>query len=178
MLSLIVAADRNFAIGNKNNLLCRLKTDMLHFVKTTKNKPIIMGYNTFTSLGFRPLKDRFNIVLTRSPMAMTLEHQNAIEKNENLIFESLEYVQFLIEQSKHDEFVVIGGQQIYELFLPSASKIYFTHIEHSFSDADTYFPALDPADWVITSCIPHQADEFNDYPFTRFTFERKLQQQQ
>jgi dihydrofolate reductase len=172
MISLIVAADENNAIGFNNRLLCRLKDDMDHFVRTTTNKPVIMGYNTFASLGHKPLKNRFNIVLTKSPMAMTINHLHLIEENENLIFESLDYIQFMIEQSADKEFVIIGGQQTYELFLPMASRIYFTRIHHAFPKVDSYFPKLNDSDWSVTSEAYHKESEDNDHPFSIYTFER------
>lgn len=171
MISLIVAADENNAIGFENKLLCRLKDDMKHFIKKTKGKPIIMGYKTFASLGHKPLKDRLNIVLTRSPMALTMDHLHLVD--ENLVFESLEYIQFMIEQSKDKEIVVIGGQQTYELFLPVASRVYLTRIHHSFPEADSYFPMLDSSEWSAKLDARHAESEDNDHPFSIYTFERK-----
>ncbi|MES9681679.1 dihydrofolate reductase [Gottfriedia acidiceleris] len=172
MISLIVAADSNRAIGFENKLLCRLKDDMKHFVKTTKNKPVIMGSTTFASLGNKPLKDRFNVVLTKSPMALTLQHANIIEENENLLFESLEYIKFMVEQSPDVEFMVIGGQQTYELFLPLADRIYYTSIQKKFPKADAYFPKLDVKDWTIVDSKMHLQNEDNDYPFNIYILER------
>lgn len=173
MISLIVATDQKRAIGFQNKLLCRLKDDMKHFVKTTKDKPVIMGSTTFASLGYKPLKDRFNIVLTNSPMALTLEHTKLIEENENLLFENLEYIKFMIEQSPEVEFMVIGGQQTYELFLPMTDRIYYTEIFNTFPFADAYFPKLDIKDWKIVGSERFKQNEDNEYPFNIFTLERK-----
>ncbi|MEK1828851.1 dihydrofolate reductase [Priestia megaterium] len=72
MITLIAALDNNNAIGCENKLLCRLKDDMRHFVDKTTNKPVIMGATTFASLGNKPLKNRFNIVLTKARLPSPL----------------------------------------------------------------------------------------------------------
>lgn len=158
MISLIVASDMNHAIGYQNELLCRLEEDMKHFVKTTMDKPIIMGRKTFESLGCKPLKNRFNIVLTNNPMAMTVDHIDVLHDYSNIVFENFEMVQFMTEQSPDKEFIVIGGQQIYELFLPYASKIYLTRIHHQFKQADSFFPVLEQEEWKLT-----YREKFNRY---------------
>lgn len=173
MITLIGAADLNNAIGFENKLLCTLKDDMRHFVNQTKGKPVIMGYTTFASLGFKPLKGRFNIVLTNSPLAMTAQHFDVLEQHENLVFESLDYILFMVEQSPEKEFMVIGGQKTYELFLPLASRIYLTSIFYCFNQADTYFPDLDLKEWTpkIIERVP--SDARNDHPFIIMKYERK-----
>lgn len=173
MISLIAAVDRNNAIGYENQLLCKLKGDMKHFVSTTMGKPIIMGYKTFESLGCKPLKGRFNIVLTNSPMAMTAEHMDVLEQHENLVFESLDFIKFMIEQSPEKEFMVIGGAQTYNLFLPMADRVYLTRIHHFFEKADSHFPILYPSSWILTETLPHSSDDENEYPFNLLTFERE-----
>ncbi|UOE58177.1 dihydrofolate reductase [Cytobacillus oceanisediminis] len=173
MISMIVAADSNNAIGYENKLLCRLKDDMKHFVRTTTGKPIIMGSNTFESLGKKPLKDRFNIVLTNSPMGLTIEHLDTIDQYENLMFEDFEFIQFMVNQSPEKEFVVIGGQKTYELFLPFASRIYLTRIHHKFENADTFFPELSLDDWFIKEFHGSGLkNEDNDQFFSLYTLER------
>lgn len=173
MISLIAAADRNNAIGYDNKLLCSLKGDMKHFVSTTMGKPIIMGYKTFESLGCKPLKGRLNIVLTNSPMAMTVEHMHVLDKHENLMFESMEFILFMIEQSPETEFMVIGGQQTYELFVPMASRVYLTRIHHAFAKADSYFPRLHTDTWNLKTVLPFANDEDNEHSFNLLTFERE-----
>lgn len=79
----------------------------------------------------------------------------------------------MIEQSKDKEIVVIGGQQTYELFLPMASRVYFTRIHHSFPEADSYFPMLDSSEWSVKLDARHAESEDNDHPFSIYTFERK-----
>lgn len=172
MISLIVAADQNNAIGFENKLLCNLKDDMRHFVNTTKNKPIIMGRTTFESIGSKPLKDRFNIVLTRTPIDLIIHHTDLLEEYENLVFETFEYAKFITEQSPDAELVVIGGEQVYKLFLPYADRIYLTRIHNKFKDVDAYFPKLDMSEWEVTQEKQYLADKDNDYQFSIFILDR------
>jgi dihydrofolate reductase len=66
MLSIIVAVASNWAIGKENNLLWHISEDLKFFKRTTLGYPIIMGYNTFLSLGSKALPKRRNIVINRN----------------------------------------------------------------------------------------------------------------
>lgn len=170
---MIVATDENNAIGQDNNLLCRLKDDMRHFVSMTKNKAVVMGSKTFASLGHKPLKNRFNIVLTREPMAMTAEHAELLETHDNLIFESLDYVHFLMDNSE-EEFFVIGGEQTYNVFFPRCERVYLTRIHHDFTKADAFFPFFpNPAEWTLTPLSYFPMGAGNDHAFTIFQYDRE-----
>lgn len=170
---MIVACDENNAIGYNNELLCRLRDDMRHFVSTTKGKPVIMGYQTFLSLKAKPLPNRLNIVLTRTPMEKTLIHAEAVNTHDNLMFESLPYVEFMLQQSDK-EFVVIGGEETYRLFMPSCTRIYLTRIHHDFKEADSFFPPLrKPADWRIRPLAYYPQNSQNDQAITIFQYDKE-----
>ena len=134
MIKMIVAMDKtNQAIGNKNKLLWDLPEDMKFFRETTKNTIVVMGYNTYKSIG-KPLPKRLNIVLSQN---------NKEENTENLIF----YNNFdkLLEDLKNIDktIFIIGGSQIYRLFLPYTEELYVTLIHkqnEELFEADTYFP--------------------------------------
>ena len=64
-ISLIAAVDEANGLGCNNQLLCHLPADLQHFKAKTLGKPILMGRNTFESIG-KPLPGRLNLVLTRS----------------------------------------------------------------------------------------------------------------
>jgi dihydrofolate reductase len=70
MMNIIVAVDRNMAIGLGNKLLTHLKPDMEYFRKTTEGNIVVMGYNTYMSLPKRPLKNRINIVITKKDIEL------------------------------------------------------------------------------------------------------------
>ena len=73
MISLIAAIDEEHGLGKENHLLCHLPADLRHFKSLTMGKPIIMGRNTYDSIG-KPLPGRLNIVLSRKKIRHTGVH--------------------------------------------------------------------------------------------------------
>ena len=138
---IIVAVSENDAIGKDNKLLFHLKEDMQNFKRLTTSNVVIMGRKTYESIG-KPLKDRINIVISRSDN----------KDEENLIWvHSLEEA---IKKAKEYEkdIYIIGGGSIYKEALEKdiADKIYLTRIQKKVNDADTFFPRLDYYDkWIV-----------------------------
>ena len=116
--------DKNNLIGNKGQLPWYISEDMQHFKNITLGKTVVMGRKTFDSIG-KPLKGRKNIVLTR----------NKNFKADCIITHSIEKV------LKYKDFIVIGGEEIYNQFLPLASKLYITLINEKFK-GDKHFPKI------------------------------------
>lgn len=137
IISLIAAVDTNFGIGLNNKLPWgKIKEDMLFFKETTLNHTVIMGRNTFESMGEKALPDRKNIVLTRNVLKSESE-------SENLIFiNSLEtaLTRELLIGSR--EIFIIGGERVYNESMKYADRLYITHIPDNF-DCDTFFPSID-----------------------------------
>lgn len=162
MVSIIVAIAENYAIGKKGDLLCHLPADLKHFKDITSGKTVMMGERTFFSLPKHPLPNRRNIVLTDV---------------QGKTFEGAEAVYSLDEMEKavqgEEEAFVIGGGMVYRQMMERADKLYITHIHHSWEDADTFFPQIDPAVWQQTSAEKHSADEKNPYDFTFCEYIRK-----
>ena len=80
MLKIIVAIGKNREIGKDNKLLWHLPEDLKHFKNLTKNSTVIMGYNTYLSIG-RPLPNRKNIVLCDKVLNIDgVEVYNNLEK--------------------------------------------------------------------------------------------------
>lgn len=130
----IVCMTRDTGIGYRNSLPWRSKKEMAYFKEKTVgkgNNAVIMGYNTFRSLGFRPLPNRRNYIMTRDPEKKANYHGT------DVIFESsvnnLLFLNFIF-----DEVYVIGGESIYELFEPYLQYIYVTMINHEYI-VDTFF---------------------------------------
>ncbi len=170
ILSIIAAIGKNNEIGKKNELLWNLPADMKHFKEATSGHTVIMGQKTFESIG-HPLPNRRNIVLTQD----NLFQREGIE-----IVHSLEELDALLKTSpqlspgkeeKDEEVFVIGGGQIYKLFIDKADKLYITHVNASFPDADAFFPEIIPIVFLETSREEHKKDEKNayDYAFTTYT---------
>ena len=155
MISIIVAIAENYAIGKKGDLLCHLPEDLKHFKTITSGKTVMMGERTFFSLPKHPLPNRRNIVLTDVP-GKTFEGAEAVYSLDEMV----QAVQ------GEEEAFVIGGGMVYRQMMERADKLYITHIHHSWPDADTFFPEIDPAIWKQLSAERHSADENNPYAFT------------
>ena len=130
-MKLILAVDQNWGIGKDNKMLFHIKKDLKHFKDTTYGKIVIMGRNTYESIG-QALPGRKNIVLTSNP---DYEAKNA--KVFNNPDDILEY----IKDSKKEVFV-IGGAEIVYIFLPYIDEAIITKIKAK-KDADTYLHNFD-----------------------------------
>lgn len=168
LVSLIVAIDKNYAIGCNNQLLCHLPDDLKHFKAITINHPVIMGRKTFESIG-KPLPNRTNIILTRQ-IGLKVEGCIVI----NSIPEALLYVQ----DKKVEEVFFIGGESVFTQVLAEnrVNKIYLTEIDNEFENADSFFPKIDfKKNWsMIGKKRVHKIDEKHSFEFSISTYERKL----
>jgi dihydrofolate reductase len=161
-ITLVVAASENNAIGLSNQLLWHLPKDMRFFKNTTWGMPILMGRNTFESMGSKPLPGRLNIVITR----------NSDWKSEGvLVVNNLEDAIELAKKNDYLELLVIGGGQVYELALPRANKIWLTRV-HCNIKGDTFFPALG-SDWEKISLAANEVDAKHIYAFDFECWKRK-----
>jgi len=136
--------------------------DLKHFKAITSGKTVMMGERTFLSLPKHPLPNRRNIVLT-----------DVAGKT----FEGAETVYSIDEMvnciNGEEEAFVIGGGMVYRQMMERADKLYITHIHHSWPDADTFFPEIDPAVWKQLSAERHSADENNPYDYTFAEYGRR-----
>lgn len=153
--SIIVAVDENNAIGKENNLLCHLPNDLKYFKSVTQGFPVIMGRKTFESLPKGALPNRRNIVITR---------------NKDLQFDRCEMVSSISEAialcKDEEQLFIIGGGSIYREAMDMADRLYLTRIHHGFTDADTFFPAVDPTQWCEVAREDHQPDEKHKYGYS------------
>ncbi|TVY02270.1 dihydrofolate reductase [Cohnella terricola] len=157
-VTLIAAVASNGVIGKDNDLIWRLPADMQYFKKHTLGKIVLMGRKTFESLG-RPLKDRTNVVLSR-----TLE-----EAPEGC--ELVRSIPEALERYGRDELMVIGGAEIYKQTLEFADRLQLTEIDQAF-EGDTYFPNFDRKQWKQVSREEGQLDEKNRLPHAFCIYER------
>lgn len=128
MITLIAACSKNRVIGKDNKLIWNLPEDLERFRRLTLGKPIVMGRKTYESIG-RTLPGRLNIILTKNK---DFKADNCLIYNN--IYDMLE----IYEKSN---LFVIGGGEIYRMFLPFANRVELTLIEKGF-DGDTFFPEL------------------------------------
>lgn len=143
-LSFIWAEDLDGWIGKNNKIPWHVSADMKFFKKTTLDHPIIMGRKTFVSIGNRPLPRRKNIILSR---------QNLVGENITVIH-SLKKLLELIN-SQPDNYIVIGGANIYRQLLPQATRLYRTIINQH-TNGDTKMPAIDYDRWQLVKREPYQ----------------------
>ena len=160
LISLVVAMARNRVIGRDNALPWRLPEDLKRFKAITMGKPILMGRKTYESIG-KPLPGRTNIVLTRDRGWRAAGVQVA-----GSVAEALQ------QAGNAAELAVIGGAEIYRLTLPLAGRIHLTRVEAQVV-GDTFFPELDPTQWLSSQVGSLPADERNQYPMTFLTLERR-----
>jgi dihydrofolate reductase len=161
MISLIVAASTNNAIGKNNQLLWHLPADMKFFKNSTWALPVIMGRKTYEALG-KPLGGRFNIVITsnRDFKAKGVE-----------IVSNLTDAIAAAEVMKANEIMIIGGGQVYKESLPVANRVYLTRV-HAELEGDTFFPQLNTAEWKLVNQHDVTKDEKHAYDFTFETWDR------
>ena len=162
-MNLIVAVDKNWAIGYKGKLLISIPEDMKFFRETTTGHTVVMGKNTLLSFpNSKPLKNRNNIVIALEK-DFTVEGATTVYSIEEALEE--------IKKYDSDDVYVIGGGSIYKQLLPYCDKAFITYIDHSYS-ADTFFPDLDEDDeWEITSESEEQT--YFDIEYFFRTYERK-----
>jgi len=138
MISLIVAHDLNRVIGKDNKMPWHIPSELAYFKEKTMGKAIVMGRNTFESIG-RPLPGRLNVVITRNT---SFQHEGVT------VVHSVEDA-IAVAQKYHEEVMIIGGEQIFKEVLAYADVLYVTNIEHQF-EGDTFFPVYGN-EWEITS---------------------------
>ena len=140
-MKLIVAVDNEWGIGNKGELLARVRADLKYFQSLTKENVVILGSKTLATFpGGNVLKNRTNIVLSRNT---EYNPEGAI------MARSLEELLDIIKNYNTDNVFVIGGSQIYSMLLPYCDTAYVTKFQKSF-EKDAFFPNLDNSDqWVL-----------------------------
>ena len=162
-MNIIVAVDKNWAIGKNNKLLVSIPSDMKFFRSTTMGKVVVMGRKTLESFpGGLPLKNRTNIVLTSNP---------DYQVKDAIICHDMEEVLEKLKEYNSEDVYVIGGDSIYHQMLPYCDVAHITKIDHAF-EADSWFPNLDEMpEWEITADSEEQT--YFDLEFRFLKYERK-----
>jgi len=126
----IVAISKNFAIGRDGKLPWHYPADLKFFKRTTTGNAIVMGWNTWKSIG-KPLPGRTNIVLSRTA---DLDDKPGVK-----LFRSMIDVINFVEEFDGDVFI-IGGAKTYQAFAGVIEKWYVTEVPLMVEDADTFMP--------------------------------------
>lgn len=124
-MKIIVAHSQNRAIGKDNKLLWHLPEDLKRFKQLTTGSTIVMGRKTYESIG-KPLPNRRNVILSRSGFTAP----------DCLTYSNIEDV-----VSLYPDAWVIGGAEIYSIFLPYITEVYLTLVNGEY-DGDAFFPEL------------------------------------
>ena len=162
-MNIIVAVDKNWAIGNNNKLLVSIPSDMKFFRSTTTGKVVVMGSKTLESFpNGLPLKNRTNIVLTANP---------DYKVKDAIICHTIEELLETLKAYDSEDIYVIGGDSIYHQMLPYCDVAHVTKIDHAF-EADAWFPNLDDMpEWEVTADSDEQT--YFDLEFRFLKYERK-----
>lgn len=132
-----------------------LPDDLKHFKSLTLGRPLLMGRKTAQALG-RALPGRRNLVLTRSGR-VPFAGMHAVP--------SAEVALQLAAAEGAGELCVLGGGEVYALCLPQAARMFLTHVDTAVVGGDAFFPAFDPAQWVVVDRDRHPADATHAHAF-------------
>ena len=162
-MNIIVAVDKNWAIGKENKLLVSIPADMKFFRSTTTGKVVVMGRKTLESFpNGLPLKNRTNIVLTKD---------KNYKVKDAIIVHSIEEALEELKKYASEDVYVIGGDSIYAQMLPYCDVAHVTKIDFAY-EADAHFPNLDEdSDWEVTAESEEQT--YFDLEYTFMKYERK-----
>ena len=158
---IIVAVADNMGIGVKGALPWHIADDLKYFKAVTRGYPVIMGRTTYFSIG-RPLPGRKNIVLNLG--GDPIPEVTCVYSFEEAYAEAA--------KAGTDKCFIIGGASVYRAALPDMDRLYITHVHTEVKDADTFFPAIDPAVWTRTSTSETHTDPETGFEFDFAVYER------
>jgi dihydrofolate reductase len=170
IISAIVAVGKHRIIGRDNQIPWYLPADLGYFKRMTLNHHIIMGRNSFQSIG-RPLPKRTNVVISRDPFFIATGCIRAFS-----IPEALK----IAKQNGETEAFIIGGGEIYKQSQDLWTRLYLTEVDvevpknaENTEGGDVFFPDIDFSKWTLVSEEKHEKDEKNEYDYTYKIFEKK-----
>jgi len=164
-MNIIVAVDKKWGIGNKGKLLVSIPRDKKLFREETTGKVIIMGHNTLLSLpGAQPLAGRENIVLSRDK-SLSIKGATVL----NGVDACMDYLKK--NNIKDSDVFVIGGESVYNDFLPYCDVAHITYIDYEY-EADRHFLNLDISnEWSLV--LETEEETYFDIPYTFRLYKRK-----
>jgi dihydrofolate reductase len=153
-VSIIVAVAENDVIGANNELIWHLSDDLKNFKRITNGHFIIMGRNTYESIG-KPLPGRTNIILSRT---------SGFKAEGCLVFSDLGKALDYSYKNNQEEVFIIGGAQVYREAIDWADKLYLTKV-HVSPEGDVFFPDIDYTEWTELNHISIKKNDRNDYDY-------------
>ena len=159
MISIIAAIGKNNELGKNNSLIWNLPGDLKFFKETTTNHSVIMGYNTYISIG-KALPNRKNIVI--------VDDLKKISNDNLVIYDNMDEL-IQKELNNNEENFIIGGASLYNYFYNLADRMYLTLIDAEDKKADSYFPNINNNEWKKTIL---KENEDNGIKYKHVLFER------
>lgn len=166
-LTLIAAVDHSWILGSDNKIPWSNRLDMQHFKETTIDNVVIMGRKTFESMGSKPLKDRYNIVLSKSEI-----------KADGVVWakdtsEALEAAN-IAARNQNKNIFVIGGAQIYKEFCCVADRALISRLNVSVDpDNAVFFPKAELEHYMEVIAMRWVVGKTVDQNFFLVEYERK-----
>lgn len=159
-MNLIVAVDKNWAIGLNNKLLVRIPSDQKFFREETTGKVVVLGRKTLETFpGGLPLKNRTNIILSTD---------KNYKVKDAVVVHSIEELLEEVKKYDSEDVYIIGGESVYREMLPYCDTAHVTKINHAY-EADTYFPNLDElSEWSITATSEEQTYFDLEFEFVKY----------
>lgn len=156
MIYFVVAHTTNRVIGKNGKMPWHLPNDLRHVKKLTTGHTIVMGRQTFESIG-RPLPQRRNIVLTRQT---------------DFQYPGIEVIHHINDVLDIGDIYVLGGAQIFSALIDKVDRMHITEL-HCVLEGDTFFPQWDKEAFRLVSSTPGIVDEKNRIPHTFLVYDRK-----
>lgn len=150
-INFVVAIDSLYCIGKDNTIPWKQKTDLKHFKELTHGNIVVMGYNTYKSIGKLP--GRENRILSRTPHS---------SNDPEVIFYTDKYKAISKKRAETRELFIIGGQQIYELYFEKLTDLYLTTIDTAIL-GDTFFPDIPVSSFETREALYYKANSDNEY---------------
>jgi dihydrofolate reductase len=160
IISIIVAVSKNGVIGKDGGIPWRLPADMKLFKRITMGHYLIVGRETFDSIG-RVLPGRKMIILSRQEGYQPKNCQPPDCQVAASLSEALE----IARAGGEDEVFIGGGAAVYAQALPMANRLFLTEV-HAEVEGDTFFPTYDPQAWQEELALPYPADAEQEFDFT------------
>lgn len=154
----IIAIAQNFAIGKNGKLPWHYSSDLKFFKQTTTGNTVLMGFNTWRSIGEKPLPNRLNIVLSRS---------NSIENQPSVLLLRDKYEALALSKYLKGELFIIGGAQVYKSFSDVIEKWVVTEIPLTIEDADAFMPPDFLSDFEVGETKRLEADDLTVKIYSR-----------
>jgi dihydrofolate reductase len=172
MISIIVAADNNLAIGAKNRIPWRLRDDLVMLKRLTEGHTVILGRKSYDSMvGYydkssRPMPGKTYIIVTRN-----VEYKPT--RDNARVVHSIDDAIALGKELGDEQVFSIGGGDIFSATLPYADRVYFTKVDTVIDEPDAFFPPLDMNKWREVSREHHKKDDRNEFDHDFVVYERR-----